>query len=169
MVEDPNIDCWWGGRPLLAVCKAFAYIGGFVLIATVLMVVSSVVGRSAFASPLPGDFELVELTAAIVVALFLPYCHITRSNVNVDLLATRMSPAIVRATDAMGDIFLAILSILLAWRSVLGGIDLYLSRDVTSVLQIQLWLVFPLIVACFSLLALTSIHNLIVTLRGDHQ
>lgn len=116
---------------------------------------------------MPGDFELVELGSVVAVMLFLPYCHITRGNVALDLLAPRMSRTMLRFTDACGNILLAVIAVVLAWRSVLGGMDMFRTRDMTSLLQIPLWVVFPIIVACFLLLTLVSVSNLIADIKGE--
>ena len=63
-------------------------------------------------------------------------------------------------------LLLALVAGVLAWRSALGGIELYETRDVTSLLQIPLWLAFPIIVASFVLLALVSVLNLMTDMKG---
>lgn len=166
MVEGAGVRRGQAERALLAASKVFAYAGGFVLICLVLMIVASIFGRGFFAYPIPGDFELVELGSAMVVVLFLPYCQITRNNVSLDMFVHRMSARALSITDALGNLLLALVAGVLAWRSALGGIELYETRDVTSLLQIPLWLAFPIIVASFVLLVLVSVLNLMTDMKG---
>ena len=53
------------------------------------MVVVSVLGRWLFSAPVFGDFEMVGMGTAIAVFLYLPYCHMRRGNVIVDLFLSR--------------------------------------------------------------------------------
>ena len=51
-------------------------------------------------------------------------------------------------------------------RRLVTSSRLYETRDVTSLLQIPLWLAFPIIVASFVLLALVSVLNLMTDMKG---
>ena len=64
----PDAAGKWLGR----ICRWFAVVGGVVLVAMTLMSVGSIVGRSLFGKPIPGDFELIQIGCAICVAAFLP-------------------------------------------------------------------------------------------------
>lgn len=69
------------GRILKTAAKWLAYFGGFLLTAAAILTVISVTGRAliwASLGPVPGDFELVELTCAVAVFSFLPWSQINR-------------------------------------------------------------------------------------------
>ena len=77
------------GCILKFVAKWLAYFGGFLLTAAAIMTVVSIAGRAMIwvgLGPVPGDFELVELTCAVAVFSFLPWSQINRGQVTVDVL-----------------------------------------------------------------------------------
>ena len=56
-----------------------ALAGGLLLVALMLMVVISVIGRALIGiglGPVPGDFELVEIGVGIAVFFFMPWCYV---------------------------------------------------------------------------------------------
>ena len=61
------------GRVLARLARIFVIIGGICLTAAGLLTVVSVMGRYFINSPIPGDFELVEMACAVAVFSFLPY------------------------------------------------------------------------------------------------
>jgi len=72
------------GRMLYRIAKWLAIFGGIVLSAMALLTTASVIGRSIFLQPIPGDFELVAIGTGLAVFAFLPWCQIVRGNVMVD-------------------------------------------------------------------------------------
>src|SRR5262245_52013404 len=107
-------------RVLATACRVFALAGGAILAALTLMVMVSVAGR-ALGRPIQGDFELVQVGAAVAIAFFLPYCQWRRANIIVDFFTTHAS----RRTQALLDAFGALLYVLvlgtIAWRSTVGA------------------------------------------------
>ena len=69
------------GRVLTRLARIFVIIGGICLTAAGLLTVVSVMGRYFINSPIPGDFELVEMACAVAVFSFLPYCQLRKGNV----------------------------------------------------------------------------------------
>jgi len=69
--------------------RAWAVLGGVMLLAVMLMTVLSVVMRAVLGFPILGDYELVEIGTAIAAFAFLPYCHQAGGNVVVDVFTNR--------------------------------------------------------------------------------
>ena len=111
------------GRVLDLVCRVFAYCGGLVLVAAALVTVASVIGRFflfAGLGPVRGDFELVEISCAIAIFSFLPWCQLNRGHVTVDVLVDRMPKRVQAMFGVLGDLAIAIVSGLILWRIYLG-------------------------------------------------
>ena len=136
--------------------SAFAVLGGLVLVAMVLLVVVSVIGRALLALPVPGDFEIVAVGTGIAIFLFLPYCYLERGNVTVDILADHMPARARRALDVVASVVFALIAALFAWRMSLGLADTFFYGDITMIVGFPIWMAYPFAVASFLLLALAA-------------
>ena len=148
------------GGGLERFCRIWALAGGLVVLLLALLTVASVLGRSLFALPLPGDFELVEIGCGVAVFCFLPYCHCRRGNVFVDFVTARLPRPWQRLLDGIGELMLALLALLLAWRMTLGGLDFVRSSEESMVLGVPLWCAFPPMVFSLGLLAAVALQGL---------
>lgn len=111
------------GRMMDALARGLAFGGGAILLAVAGVTVASVIGRAGTAiglSPVTGDFELVEVGLAIAVFSFLPYAHLTRSHVAVDLLARAMPARGTAALGLLGDVLVTLAAGGVTWRLYLG-------------------------------------------------
>ncbi len=91
------------------------------LTAAAIMTIISIAGRAmiwAGFGPVPGDFELVELTCAVAVFSFLPWSQINRGQVTVDVLVDTFPPRLRAGFGIAGDT--AIAASVIAWRMWLG-------------------------------------------------
>jgi TRAP-type C4-dicarboxylate transport system permease small subunit len=153
------------GRLVFDVSRALALAGGGVLALMAAMTAVSVTGRSFFAAPIPGDFELIEIGLSVAVFAFLPYCQIARANVIVDFF-TQAAPARVKAfLDAIGSLMFALIAGLLLWRHGLGAIDMYQAGETTMILTVPRWWTFPVAVACLALLLAGCLYTLWRSIR----
>lgn len=146
-------------RVLIILASSLAVFGGLVLSGLILMTVISVVGRSIFNTPIPGDFELVEIGSAVAIFSFLPYCQLIRANVAVDFFTTRTPPRIKALLDMAGNLLYAGIAALLTWRLALGGIDLKHYGESTMVLQAPIWWGFVPAVISLGLLTLVCAYS----------
>ena len=154
------------GRVLRALAYGLAIFGGVLIVALALMVVVSVLGRALFDTPVYGDFELVAMGTAIAVSAFLPYCHLQRGNVILDLFLAR-APASVRGLcDVLGSVLLAVIAGVLAWRTALGTADMIAYEEVTMILAIPVWWAVPVVLASLALLSLSALYTAFRDLRG---
>ena len=119
-----------------------AILGGLVLSALVLLTVTSITGRALIfvgLGPVPGDFELVEISTAFAVFSFLPWCQYRRGHVTVDIFIGWMSPGKQAFLSFVGNILLTVVSGLIFWRLVLGTLDKQAYNETTFILQFPLW------------------------------
>ena len=149
------------GRWLYFLSKMAAILGGLIMTAISIMVVTSVLGRYIFSTPIYGDFEMVALGTAITVFLFLPYCQMQSGNVIVDLFLSWAPKKAQTSLDIVGSLLLAAISAVLAWRMTLGGFNAVEYNETTYILALPLWWAYPFAVLSFVLLFLTSIYTAI--------
>ena len=151
------------------VCRAFALVGGAILIALSFITVFSVLGRYFLNTPISGDFEMVEIGCAVGVSAFLPYCQLRQGNVIVDFFTHNLPDKLKNILDAIGCLLVTLMAFLIAWRSGLGGYDLFRYNDQTMILQFPTWLGFLIIIPCFVLLTLVGLVTAWRALNGRHH
>ncbi len=165
------------GRPLgrlrqavLTLSRAWAILGGLVLVAMLLMTVASVLMRATLGFPIPGDYELIEIGTALAAFAFLPWCHQAGGNVLVDVFTNRAPERFKRGLGAASSLALGVIAALLLWRMSQGGYDFYRHHEVTTNLGLPLWWAFPPILISLALLALVALvrcaDDLETALRG---
>jgi TRAP-type C4-dicarboxylate transport system permease small subunit len=144
------------GRRLHALSKAFALAGGVLFIALIAMSLVSIVGRKLFSLPVPGDFEVLQMGAAVAIASFFAYCQMTDSHLRVDFFTTWMPPRLRAALDGLAALLMAAVAVLLAWRTAAAALSSHASGEVSLMLGWPGWIAIALIVPSLVLFALTS-------------
>lgn len=153
------------GRWLFHLARTFAACGGLVLVAITLMSVVSIASRFLRSSGLPGDFELVQLGCAVAVAAFLPWGQMRGNHVMVDFFTESLSSRAKDGLDALGALLLALCAAVLAWRMVIGTLDLRNSQESSMLLGVPTWYAYALMTPSFALLALTALYTVWLKLR----
>lgn len=146
------------GRAVLRIAQGFALAGGGLMVLLMLMSVVSIAGRWLLARPLPGDYEIAQLVTAVAVAAFLPYCALRSGHVLVDFLTARAGRRLKGVLDAVGNLAIAAIGALIAWRMAFGLADLRDSGETTMVLGIPQWMAYVPMVASFALLAVVGLY-----------
>jgi TRAP-type C4-dicarboxylate transport system permease small subunit len=146
-------------RLLAGPARVLALAGGGVLLALVGLTVASVLGRALLDRPVPGDFELIELGAAVAVFACLPYAQLAGANVIVDLFTQRLGPRGRAVLDALGGAVFAAIAGVLTWRLALGGLDFRQYGETTMVLRLPVWWAFPPMVVSGALLTLCCLYT----------
>jgi TRAP-type C4-dicarboxylate transport system permease small subunit len=142
---------------VFALSRAWAVLGGVVLLAVMLMTVLSVIMRAVLGFPILGDYELVEIGTALAAFAFLPYCHQAGGNVLVDVFTDRAPEPFKRGLGAASSLALAAIALVLLWRMSLGGYDFWRYHEVTTNLEVPRWWAFPPILVSLALLALVAL------------
>jgi TRAP-type C4-dicarboxylate transport system permease small subunit len=145
------------GRVLDVLARAFAFTGGAVLVGMTGMSVVSIVGRTVLGSPVPGDFELVQVGSAAAIAAFLPYCQLRRGNIIVDFFTVRAGTRVQGTLDALGALLYAGVMALLAWRAVAGMLAVKAAGEVTMIVGFPIWVGYAVIVPSLALAALVGL------------
>jgi TRAP-type C4-dicarboxylate transport system permease small subunit len=165
-VSDPERRLVADAPGLLAgPARALALAGGGVLLALVALTVASVLGRTLLDRPVPGDFELIELGAAVAVFACLPYAQLAGANVIVDLFTQHLGPRRRAALDALGGALFGAIAGVLTWRLALGGLDFRQYGETTMVLRLPVWWAFPPMVLSGALLTVCCLYTAVRDLR----
>ncbi len=146
------------GRILFAMATWFAYAGGAVFIGLVVMSVVSIVGRKLFNAPVPGDVEVLQMSAAFASATFFAYCHLMHGDVKVDFFTANMSSKRRVLLDSAGSLLIALLGALLAWRTGIGALSLKEAGESSAILEVPVWIAQAMMVPSFVLMALAGFY-----------
>ncbi len=150
---------------LYALASGLAIGGGLVLLALVIMTILSVIGRTLWSAPIPGDFELMEIGCAVAVFASLPYCQLTRGNVIIDFFTARAGRRVRAWLETGGNLIFTAIAALLAWRLGLGTLELQQARETTMVLRVPVWWGFVPATLCMGFLALICAYTAWLSFR----
>ena len=157
------------GRRLLAASRVLALAGGAVFVLLVVMSVASIVGRKLFSMPVPGDVELLQMTAAFACACFFAYCHLVGGDVKVDFFTSRLPARAVHRLDAMGSLIYGLIGAVLAWRSLAGALSVREAQETSVILGWPVWIAQFLMVPGFVLMACAGFYMAWHHLRGTRR
>jgi TRAP-type C4-dicarboxylate transport system permease small subunit len=157
------------GRVLEMLARASAIFGGLVLTAAMVMTVLSVIGRAllnvaggipgfGWMGPVPGDYEIVELAAAVGVAAFLPICQMRGGHVLVDMFFAGSGPRVLSGFSALGNLLFAVAGGVIVWRLYLGTISKFQYQESSMVLQIPVGWGYLGLTVFFALAVLCAIY-----------
>lgn len=138
----------------------WALAGGALLLAVVLMTVTSIVTSALFGRPLPGDVELTQMGVAIAAFSFLPYCQMTDAHVTADIFTTRASRRTLRVLMTVSALTGLAIAAVLVWRMWHGLFDYITYSETTAVLGIPHWWAFVPILISLALTVVAAIHSL---------
>ena len=132
-------------------------VGGLVSLAVGCLVTVSVIGRWLFNTGVPGDFEFVQMGAALTVFFFLPACQARRGNIVVDSFTGFLTERARNRLDALWDIVYGLVMAAIGGCMVIGTLEAFRTRTTTMVLQLPQWpallvatlLLFVLAAVCF--------------------
>ncbi|WBU64204.1 TRAP transporter small permease [Paracoccus aerodenitrificans] len=162
--QDVELPGW-----LLTICRWVATFGGLVLMAVMLMTVASVTRRGVFGAPIPGDYEIVEMASAVVIACFLPWCQATGGNVLVDFFTMKAGPRVNHMLEAFGDLIYLLIGALLLWRMWFGVSEFRGYGEQSMVLGIPIWPSAAVMLPAFALLIVTTFFTMMGHLKGARQ
>ena len=144
---------------LASLARLCAIVAGILLTAITIMTCVSLIGRNTTGASLVGDFELTGVAAGAAIALFMPFCQIKRGNIIVDFFTAKLSERANSGLDRFGALLLALVFALLAWRTVLGGINSYSTNSETQILGWPEWTVYAAMVPPFVLTCVIGLYQ----------
>jgi TRAP-type C4-dicarboxylate transport system permease small subunit len=150
-------------RVLDGLARAFALAGGALLVAITGMSVASIAGRALLGTPIPGDFELVQVGCGAAIAAFLPYCQLRRGNIIVDFFTVRAPKRVQAALDTFGALVLAAVMALLAWRTAAGMLTVKAAGEITMIVGFPVWVGYAAIVPSLVLASIVGLATAVET------
>jgi TRAP-type C4-dicarboxylate transport system permease small subunit len=146
-------------RVLEFLAKLCAIVAGVLLTGITLMTCGSLIGRNTTGHSIVGAFELTGVAAGAAIALFMPLCQVRRGNIIVDFFTARLPDRVNDKLDRVGALLLAVVFGLLAWRSTLGGINVWQSNSETQIMGFPEWVVYAFMVPGFVLTSLIGLYQ----------
>lgn len=140
-------------------CGFFAYAGGVVLFAVILMAVGSVLGRAFADKPLLGDYEIVQFFIAPCVAWFLPICQLRRANIIVDFFTSWASQRTASVLDALGALAVATTYGIFAVQTMWGAVSAKNSGEVSMIVGLPIWVPYAAMVPSMVLAAAVALQG----------
>jgi TRAP-type C4-dicarboxylate transport system permease small subunit len=106
------------------------------LMAMMLITVVDVIGRYALKQPVPGAYELIELSLAIVIFMALPLVCLKDENITVTLLIEHLSRRVRQIHAGVVSLVCAGVLAVVAWRLYAHAAQLAAYGDVTMFLRL---------------------------------
>lgn len=147
---------------LTTLAQICAILAGILMTGITLLTCASLIGRNTTGWTIAGDFELTGVATGAAIALFMPLCQLRKGHIIVDFFTAGASEATNAFLDRIGALMVAAVFALLAWRTVLGGLNAYQSFSGTMMLGFPEWVVYAAMVPPFalcSLIALTQVFD----------
>ena len=139
-------------KTLETLAKLCAVLAGVLLTVITLMTCVSLIGRNTSGWTIVGDFELSGAAAGAAIALFMPWCQMQRGNIIVDFFTARAATRTNAALDRFGALLYALALGLMAWRSIIGGLNAWSSKSSTMMIGFPEWVIYigmvPPLVLC---------------------
>ena len=149
--------------PLAHLCAVLA---GLLMTIITLLTCISLIGRNTTGWTIAGDFELTGVATGAAIALFMPLCQLKRGHIIVDFFTAKAGAAANAFLDRVGALFVSAAFALMAWRTVLGGLNAYTSFSGTMMLGFPEWIVYAAMVPPF---ILCSVIALVQTFARSHE
>ena len=150
-------------RALESLARLCAVLAGVLMTLITLITCVSLTGRNLAGVTLAGDFELTGVATGAAVALFLPWCQARRGNIIVDFFTAKAGERTNALLDRLGALLLALVMLLLSWRTTLGGMNAWNTNSGTMMLGFPEWVVYAAMVPP---LLLTALIGLAQAARG---
>nr|MBL8409723.1 TRAP transporter small permease [Dechloromonas sp.] len=144
---------------LIMAGKTMAISGGVLFIALIAMSLVSIIGRKLGFGSVNGDIELMQAGTAVAATAFLPYCTLLGEHIKVDFFTENMRDSLKRPIDGVAEVLFAIVSCILAWRTILSAIATHESQEVTTLVSLPLWIPTALLVPGLVLMAICAIYR----------
>ncbi len=166
--------------------RTMAIIGGFVLLALIVITCLSVVGRSLntighldfvkdslpFISliltkfgPINGDFEIVEAGIAFAIFCFFPWCTLNRGHATVDIFTSGLPVKGSNFLTLFWEALFLVVMAVISWRLFVGTGDKIRYGETTLLLETPVWWGFAACTAAASIATVVVGYSVILRYR----
>jgi len=173
-------------RLITAIARWMALLGGFVLLALIVVTTVSIIGRSLntighsdfFAQKLPavatwltqfapinGDVELVEAGVAFAIMAFFPWCFITRGHATVDVFTMKLPNRVVHFIGFFWDALFAFVMAIITWRVYAGTLNKRDYGETSFLLEFPVWWGFAAVTAAAAVATFIAVWMVVVRVQ----
>lgn len=145
---------------------AFALLGSVAALAVAVLTVTSVALRTLTSRPIQGDVELAQFGIALAISLAVPWCQLRGANIIVDFFTQRLPAARIRRLDALGALLIAVMFVLLAWRTGVGAAAVYEAGETSMIRALPMWWVYASLAPGLALAAVIALLQAALHWRG---
>lgn len=146
---------------LAQAARLCAILAGVLLVIITIMTCWNLIQRNALSNSWAGAFEITAVSTGAAIALFMPLCQLRQGHIIVDFFTTNMSDSFNDKLDRLGALTLCVVFALLAWRTSLGGLNVYEAHSETQIMGFPEWIVYAAMVPPFILSALIGLHQVV--------
>lgn len=150
-------------KTLSALAHLCAILAGLLMTGITLLTCVSLIGRNTTGWTINGDFELTGVATGAAIAMFMPLCQLKRGHIIVDFFTAKASEATNSFLDRIGTLCVSAAFALMAWRTVLGGINAHNSFSGTMMLGFPEWIVYAAMVPPFILCSVIALVQTFAT------
>jgi TRAP-type C4-dicarboxylate transport system permease small subunit len=143
-----------GARWVEKLAAGLAVAGGVLTSLAAALVTVSVLGRWLLNSPIPADYEMVEIAVGVAVFAFLGQTQARSGHIAVDTFTLKLPTQVNAAIDGVWDLVLAAFLGFFAWGLWAGGLEA--KQNGLTLIQLP-WPVWPVYLLCSILAALACI------------
>jgi TRAP-type C4-dicarboxylate transport system permease small subunit len=143
-------------------------IGGISLVFLMSLTFADVLLRS-FKMPIPGTYELVALSSAVVIGFSLPLTSWRRGHIYVDILLVKLSKRVRDIFNLVTRFMVLVLFILIGWNLIRYGVALHKSGEVSLTLNIPFYPVAYGLGVCSFIECLVMFCDMVKIVGGDYE
>lgn len=136
-----------------------ALVGGLLTMIAAILVTVSVIGRKLFNSPVPADYELVQICIGVAVFAFLSYTQARSGHIAVDTFTLKLPARVNAMIDGLWDLLLCGFLAFFTWGLVTGAESARTNGE--TLMQLP-WPIWPVYAVCAILCGLACLIALAV-------
>lgn len=122
-----------------------------------------------FRHPIPGTYEMVGFTGAILISFSLAHTSLRRGHIAVDFFVSKFSPKIQRLIDRVNSVICAVLFGLIARQSVIYALETKNAGEVSMTLQMPIYpFIFGIAIGC-GILSIVLVLRVILSFSPDEK
>jgi TRAP-type C4-dicarboxylate transport system permease small subunit len=150
-------------KSVLSIAKRFDVVAGIAVFAMMSLTCVDVILR-LFRKPIPGSYEIVSLLGAIAVSFAIAHTSVERGHVSVSLIVQLFPRRVQRIVESVIAVLGIVLFGLIAWHSILYGMDCQRAGEVSLTLQLPFYPVIYGVAAGAGAVCLVLLLDLINTI-----
>lgn len=143
-------------------------VAGFALMFMMLLTAADVIMRE-FEKPIIGTYELVGLSAVVVIGFCIPYTTSMKSHISVDFFTTKLSRKAQARLMLFTRLFGIFLFAIIGYNLLIMAHDLYSSGEVSLTIKLPFYPIAIGIGLCCFMQTFTLIVDFITLARRNHE